>query len=163
MSSREHRFSQILTVAMCVIVVSLLIFSIVQTQKLATARAAASLAITQQNAKVLGTVEDILADIRGAQVRQRDAFSRLARRNEQLHGRDPAEAPSFDDLASDQPSPSRADDDDDGDDQEADRKPSRRQPAPPPRPRPKPSPTPSPTPCTVQNPLGGCLLPGRGR
>lgn len=99
MSRRERLLTMVLQVVTVTIVVGLLIFSIVQTNRLAQARARAALELSRQNNVVLRTVEDVLRDVRDAQVNQRRAFRALARRNEQLHGRDPDEAPEFEPLA----------------------------------------------------------------
>jgi hypothetical protein len=160
---RERLFLTALQAVTVIIVVSVMIFVIFDSQRDSRARSAAALAAQQQNAEVLAGIEDILGDVRRAQVNQREAFSRLARRNERLHGRDPGEAPTFDDLsATDRPSPSSTDAQDSSD------PPSRTRPDPPeddpprrppqrPNPPDEPEPPPPP-PCAVPNPLGGCLI-----
>lgn len=157
MSRRLRVASYVIQAVFIVTVISLLIFSIVQTNQLARDRAKAALALSRQNNTLLHRIDDLVGDVRGAQVNQRNAFRRLARRNETLHGSDPSNAPVFTPLApsSSNPTPSAGEGGSNGDPGSGDRGQPRdrsgRQTGngdrdPKPRPTPSPTPTPDPEP-----------------
>ena len=167
---RRERILLILQVITAAAVVGSMIFSIIQLQGIAEQRATAALLAARQNREVLTGIDAIVRDVRRAQVDQRQAFRALARRNQQLHGRDPSEAPQFrsitEEPASSNPAP------DPGSDINPDRsepsQPDDRQPdrdngdRPRPVPRPSPHPTPSPSPDPICVPVVDVCLRGVG-
>lgn len=162
MSRRQRLFTNAMTVVMVVVVIGLLVYNIVATQRLARERAAASLESSRQNGQVLDSVEQLVLDALAAQVNQRHAFRKLARRNEELHGGDAADAPDFRSLtdrpnSTNPPSPARTPNEpgagndrrrDNGKPDSDDDPPERD-----PRPRPTPRPSPSPPPDKICAPL----------
>jgi outer membrane biosynthesis protein TonB len=144
---RERLFTFALQLVTATLVIGLLIYSVAQSNRLADERAQQAIEEAQRNRRLIHGLDDILHDIRAAQVSQRMAFRALARRNERLHGRDPDKAPRFDPVdpdgeAASTPSPSP---------QPTAGPPAQPRPRPEPdpprrRPRPTPSPTPGPSP-----------------
>lgn len=100
MSRRERWLFTAMQLVTVVVVASLLIYSVFTSQKLAESRQRQAVAAAEQNQKLLSSLDKIVRDIRAAQVNQRRAFEKLARRNEVLHDRDPGEAPDFESLPS---------------------------------------------------------------
>lgn len=96
--NRVRTVSMVMQIVTVVVVLVLLVYSVVESQNLAADRQEQALQASERNRALLTSLDEIVRDIRKAQVNQRRAFRSLAQRNEQLHGRDPSEAPQFDAL-----------------------------------------------------------------
>lgn len=141
MSRRWRLFTAAVPVVTLVVVLVLLVYSVVASHNLAESRQRASIEAADRNAELLDGLNGLVRDVRDAQRNQRQAFRRLAERNEELHGSDPSEAPRFNGTRSEpQRDPPR---------ESRQPEPSPRPPPPrPPSPKPKPKPPPpSPTVC----------------
>lgn len=160
MNGRFKSLHTILSILTVIVLLVLLVYTVNLSNDLAAERSRQAVEATTRNRDLLRRLEGIVRDVQSNQAEQRDAFRRLARRNEQLHGNDPDEAPDFDSMLAPgdaspvekpsgvepergqgpQDSPNSGEQDDGRDDAPKDEKRRDR----PPRERPSPSPSPTP-------------------